>query len=676
MIRQPRSSGRRRDPTLEILLTLVMVTVAVGAWLDRHPITLSPHPDRMIAAEASTRDATANVLVVLPAVSEAHSFDSLSFDEAWLNTVEREVGVVRTVESSRLTRALLDASDWTIIPRRAASQLDPTQTQFVRTWVEDGGVLILEQPEGPWRNLIGQVMGTQRALETRRITRFDGALSRGEMRADVLEMPFRTTLLPYAPASLTRGRDYQVLLEVDGHPGVVSLHIGGGHVILVLFDYGRLVTQTMQGAPNGDFSLRIAPGPDGELPPPHTSDLIADPALATSHIPYVDLLERNLLYLADLQLPIARLWAYPGDRRGALLVAHSEALYGHASEYMPTWERANDGRSTTFVVPGSMSPEELARIGRLGSDLQLQWIPVWHAAVPARTWGIRSFRPVRRGMPLTEQLAALHTAIHPYGPARATRALRGAWSHSYFDAFRTLDAAGIRLDSSYGPWRRDPASSTPMAGYIFGTGRPYRPIDRNGHRFRVHEMPVSLDASVEGYSSSLLRSLVVDSSEGYHTTIAADWPPGVMAVAPSYDAIDGWQSVFRLASSQDLWIATWSEYADFLERRSASHVQSSFERDARRLLIDARLVASAGSSEHALSLTPSLAFPARFEGRPVERVVVNSAPFPITELALTGDRVLHILALDAGEHRIEIYYGSSLDLLPQFDDQLPQTNRR
>lgn len=658
------TTTRRSGIGLEITLTFLLLAVGAGALLKANPIQLSPRTADVQLAPPPQSGSAPDVLVVLPTVPEAHSLETLAFDQTWLNSVEREIGPYRTVDTAQLTRSVMDPCAWVIVPKRAASQLDPTQTQFVRNWVEDGGTVILEQPEGPWRGLIGQSIAPARVRETRRITSFDGALSRGEMRADILEMPFQTTLAPYNPPELTRGRDYQVLLEVDGQPGVVTLHIGRGRVVLVLFDFGRAAVQVMQGLPNGDFSLPLVEGRDPAVGT-FTSDLVADDELRTTHIPFVDLLERNLLYLADVHRPVGRLWAYPGTSRGALVVGHSEARYGPAARYMPEWEHEHEHASSVFAVAGSLSPEELARIGRIEADLQLQWVPVTHPAAPQRTWGVRHFRPIRRRMNLSEQLTQLNHDANPYGPAIATSALDRHWSNNYFTAFEQLEAAGVAIDSSYGPPPAHIAGSTEHFGYLFGTGRPFHPIDRNGNRFRLYELPVSVDASANGYSASGVRSLIVDSSEGYHTTIAADWRPDVMALRPSFDAIEGWQRAFELAASQELWTATYAEYVDFLRRRTASTVESTFSREERRLTIEARVegadLGPEDDEETIIATTPSVAFPTRFEGRPVERLIVDNESVETSALALTGDRVLHVLPLSPGSHRIQVIYGSPIE---------------
>lgn len=662
-----RKNSRGFGIEVEVILSLALLLIGLGWLIGEKPFTLDAQSDDAVLASPPEGEPGADVLVVLPTVPEAQSFEQLSTDQAWLTTVERELGTVRVVESSQLTRSVMDPCAWVIIPRSAASMLDPTQTQFVRNWVQDGGTVILEQPEGPWRGLIGQPLSRARARETRRITSFDGALTRGEVRADILEMPLQTTLIPYNPPQLARGRDYQVLMEVDGQPGIVTLHIGRGRLLLLLFDFGRVAVRTMQGVPEPDFSVvpQLEPG----AAHPSTSDLIADESLRTSHIPFVDLLERNILYLADTHRPVGRLWHYPATRRGAVLVGHGEAGYGAAAAYMTNWEHSEERRSTLFAVAQSLSPEALARMGRLSIDVGLHWAPSDHPVVPYGSWGVRGFRPVRRPMSMLAQLDGLNHDLIPYGPLMVSRSVDGVWSDGYFDAFRTLEAGGLLLDASYGPPPARLSGETEYFGYVFGTGLPFRPLDRSGDRFTIQEMPVSIDASSSGYSLSRVRQLIVDSSESYHTTLATNWRPDMMADRPSFDAIEGWQRAFVLAESQELWVSTYTEYADFLARRNASHVESTFSREERRLTIELRLVGPTGASrpedeEDAAVLaqdTPGVAFPTRFEGRPVERLIVDNVSTPLSVLSLTGDRVLHILEMPPGEHRVQVIYGSPID---------------
>lgn len=653
----------RRGLPFELILVATALLVLLGNYARQRPWMLSPERDAMSVAapEAAVQPTTSDILIVIPSVVEATNLESFPWDRVWVNAVEQEVGQARTIGAAELTRSDVDPADWVIVPGVAAAQLDPTQTQFLHNWVEDGGVLLLEQPEGPWQAFTGQAFSGARRRETRRVTSFDGTLARADIRDDLLEMPFRTNLLLYNPANLARGRDYQVLLEIDGQPGIITRQLGRGHVYVLLFDFAELVGQLQQGVSGDDLSL---PSADlGLLPAGLTTThrAVRDPALLEANIPFADLLERHVLALLDQHRPVARLWLYPGTHRGALLVTHSEDGFGPRSRFLVDWESAADRQSTLFASAGSLTPEQLARMARMGTDIQYQWIPSTHDRAPQRTWGLRGFRPVRRPMTLREQQERLDHDLLPYGPTRVSRTPNGVWPVRWLDGFRALDAAGIALDLSWGPTAAHLSAGQATAGYLFGTGYPYRPIDANGRRFGVRVLPVALLDLSLGYDYARVRRLLVDAADRYHTTIVGDWRPDTMTLRPSWDALEGWRSAFTIAEQQELWIATATEYVDFLRQREGSRVQSTFSREERRLGIEVSLVGPATPSDEPSARTPAIAFPARYQGRPVERLTVDGHPVAVTELSQTADRLFNFLALDPGEHRVQVFYGSPVE---------------
>ena len=656
-------SRSQRGASVELLLTLVFIAVGLGWWLQSNPIRLAIKASAQTLAGAPAGVDGADVLIVLPRTSEAQSWEQFNPDQAWLNAVEQEVGEFQLSSARELTRGRLDSAAWTIVPANAARELDATQIQTLQNWVQDGGVLILEQPEGPWRSIIGAQINIQRGRQTRRVTSFDGSVARGRAREHVVAMPLQTTIVPYSPADLARGRDYQVLMEIDGNPGIVAIQMGRGRVFLLLFDFARAATASQQGTPAADLTV---PRPDTVRLPPAltvTSALATNTEPREAMVPWIDLLERNIFYLADLQRPVARLWMFPGRYRGALLATHSESGVGPMVEFMPDWEHAHDQRSTVLSVAGSVPPEVLTRIRRKGSDVQLAWVPGEAPMVPDRAWGVGRFRPIRRAMTLDEQLSMLSVDLRPYAAATSSRSIDGVWPLDYFRAFAMLEAAGVRLDSSYGPAPGFLAPGDAHAGYIFGTGLPFRPLDRHGNRYRQQQLPFTFTDGNPGYSSAVVRRLLTESSDAFHTVVAGDWRPDTMTRHPSYDALEGWRSAFTLAESQGLWIGTLGEYAEFLQYREQAALRSTF--NERRLNVQVRIPEVRRLDDgRDVDLVPSVSFPSRFRGRPVEHVWLNGAPVDVFDLFMSGDRALHVIPLPPGDHRIEIYYGSLADPSP------------
>ncbi|TVR02527.1 MAG: hypothetical protein EA398_07280 [Deltaproteobacteria bacterium] len=642
-----------RELRVEILTSLVILLVLGGLQFRDRPVIRSPQPDA--AARAPGPDhGTGDVAIVLPSEAHANSLEQLTFDQAWLNAVESEIGTASTIPALALRGDRLQEHGWIIVPRKAGAELDASQIQALDQWTRRGGVLLLEQPEGPWGDLIGIHPAGTGLRTTRRFTAFDGAISRGDIREDILQMPLRTTLAPFQPPHLARGRDYRVLLEVDGLPGVVAIPRDDGLILLILFHHARAATVTRQGLPDNSFLL---PARDADDVPLWTRarDSVADEALLQNHIPFVDLLERNLLYLADSHRPVGRIWQYPGQRRGALIATHSEGGIGARAEYLAEWERRNEVRASYFVRHGSLDHAALIRMGRRGADLHVELVPSVHPGAPQHRWQLGRFSPIRRPMNLQAQLDLLRDDLHPYGPPRASRVADSLRPVGYFDLWRFVQATGLHVDSTLGP---APHPDEEAWGYLFGTGRPFRPIDQSGNRFQVLALPHQATDISAGYTLGRLRRLTVDAAEKYHATIVVDWRANTMIDRPDWDVIEGWRNIFSLAESQDLWVTTMSEYLDFLDMRRRSSASSSFDPASRTLTIRARTAGPERYDGDVAQISPSISFPVRHEGRPVDTVTLNGMEISSADLTMTGDRILFLLPVPPGDHEIRITWAS------------------
>lgn len=660
MARTLRQSWRRL-PRLEVILTLAGL-LAASLWVSRDAELQRPAPLDVTERAPAPRESTeGDVLVLLPVVPSTQSVEHLSTDQIWLNAVEREVGRARSVEASAFSQGHLHGVAWVIVPRRASAQLEPAQIQTLHTWLSAGGILLLEQPEGPWRALLGTLPVSSARRPTRHVTSFDGSVSRGPVRDDLLEMPVRTSIIPWSPEDSVRGRDYDVLMEVDGLPALVSMRRDEGMLYMLLIDVSRAIANLTQGLHGADFLLDLPMDAEGlPIGPPRAHQLVAEPLRRAVMVPYVDLLVRNLLLLPDQHRPIARLWAYPGLSRGALLVTRS--AWGHPELTLElAQEDHGRGWSTTYFLREDLfSPERLHRLARRGQSIELggSW-PDGQGIHPgpSRTQDLAGRALTRRPASLGEQTDALNQRLHPYPPVLAHRNVDGLWTHDVMDTWSRLQATGFLLDLTLGGDAGLFEGSRELFGYTHGTGHAWRPIDRSGHRFRLYALPVhSVDRSA-AYTWPRLRRLLLESSERYHTTVVTDWRVDTLVEAPAWDAIEGWQQVRALATTQDLWVTTVGEYSTFLFRRLASGVSSTWDPEERKLSIHAQLRVSE-RAQHAEDIrTPALSFPARFEGRPVDRLEVNGVPEDLSVLALTGDRALHLLETTPGEHRIDVWWG-------------------
>jgi hypothetical protein len=109
------------------------------------------------------------------------------------------------------------------------------------------------------------------------------------------------------------------------------------------------------------------------------------------------------------------------------------------------------------------------------------------------------------------------------------------WDTEWARPFAQLAAAGIRLDSSYGPdWH--------CKGYLFGTAYPFHPLDPNGLPFTLWELPYEHSEMDEGASPEWLTHLADNSCAGDHAAIVSLFHPPFFSFAPSADTYRFWRA--------------------------------------------------------------------------------------------------------------------------------------
>ena len=657
MPRSPARSLFGNLPRLEVVLTLLLVaTYAAWPYL-RGPIRLAAPVDEQARAPAPSPGPARDVLVVLGAGTRAVG-EHASTDEFWLNAVEQHVGRARIADLGSIDERELAQARWLVITRRASAQLDPSQIRAVEQWVAEGGSALLEMPEGPWRTFSVQNLAATPRRATRNITSFPGSLSRSDIRDDLLEMPLRSQLVPFRPEGWVRGRDYNVLLEVDGLPGVVRVPHGKGQALLLLFEYSTSAVQWMQGSPDQRLGWAV-PG-DAETPEtlsPSVAELVAEELRRPVLVPFLDLLTRNLLHLMDEVTPLARLWNAPGTHRGVLLVTHSEASHPELLPLLAELGQREGRLATYYVRAGHHDAATLTRWARRGQ--RSEWLGVLpeDPAAPTATWRAWRVLPTSRPLSLGDQLGQLNQDLRPYPGALTHRAWHGVWTEEPAVYFARLQALGVVMDTSLGSAAGLHPASREAYGYVHGTGLPFRPLDTNGHRFQLFALPVHSSDRSQSFTWQRLRKLTMDAANRYHTTLLVDARADTLEEAPSFDAVEAHRLLWRTAEQQGLWVTTMERYVDFVLRRQASHVTTRPGPEEGSLEVRVTLVGAAVQDEGDLPLTPSIALPARLHGQSPESLRVNGSEVDLATLPLTADRVQLLLALPPGEHVVVIHYG-------------------
>lgn len=538
------------------LLALVVVL------LDRHPITLDAGDPELSGREQSV-DGTGDILIVLSATEAAAEAAAGGLDRSWVwvDLVRQEIGPVSARDIERVDAATLGEHRLVVLTRAAArAEAAQARADELEAFVHAGGVLALEIPEGALRTrFAADGLGGWRRADT--ITAAEGVPD------SVLEQMRNIPLLTRYRGSTGSLAEANTLLAMDGAPVIYTRRIGAGQAVVFDFEVGAQLSRMQQGTPGDGFS--VEPRRRGQ--PIRTFDLASTPAMIGATVPYADLLERYIAHVVfgDHE-PMFALWPYPNGKVGALLTSHDARRIEGRPLWMSIHERSLDARSTTFVA----APPEMPPDGHTFPDVEfvghaaMLWVLDPDDAGLYRRHGFLGFEPVRQSLTLGGQLEQLEAALGDDADVRGVRVWDGRWADDFTEPYRIMDAAELRYSATYGP----PAGVPP--GFLFGTCQPFTPIDRNGHPFRLQEVPVCF-ADPESEEELALFD------EAMQTAARDAWAVHLLTSAdlfherPALAAFDGWRSALRFAERSDMWVGGAGEFVSFQRRRSASALHAT-----------------------------------------------------------------------------------------------------
>jgi len=342
-----------------------------------------------------------------------------------------------------------------------------------------------------------------------------------------------------------------------------------------------------------------------------------------------------------------RVWPYPGISNGAFVMTHSADAGVELGTFMLEWESEAGLPSTVFVRADDADdiPDDLGR------DIALLTMPPDIPATPTREIGLFGLAPMRQLTSYEAQLRAMRDAGGIGGDTLTVRMYQNLWAPDYGESFGVLAGLGVAIDSSYGP-AVSPTEPEATAGYSFGTGLPFRPVDRNGLLLPLLEIPTVINDG-ESLEPGWVDSVLDRAAGVYNELVVADWRTGTMHETPRADVISSWRDSYDRAAQRGLWVTDLTTFARFWELRRDVTLRSEFSPADRRLTIQADTDAMESRGEQ---IVPSVAFEARYQGSPVERVTRNGSDVPFVDLGRSADGVFQIFALPPGSNRIEVTY--------------------
>ncbi len=556
----------RNDQIRTLLRFLIwggFLSLLLLRYFDVNPITIEDAPREAIPTEPPQRT-TGEVLIVVDtrAIAESArkgSFRQTDWSFAWINTIEQEVGPCSLLEADRLRTTDLTPYRFIVLTQSVASTgTDSDTATMLKSYVHNGGVLILERPGGALREAF--------AADGRGGQRNPKILSHVKdlptpYDAYLKSMPLNTSYIGSsgpAPGAVT-------WLAMDGVPVVYTREMSRGLAVVIEFDLGRQLVSLQQGRPRDDFSV-VNRYPDMLMPALESNDLVTDERMLTSEVPYADLLEKYLmLKVIGHARPAIGLWGFKDAHQGALLMTHDEEMMGDKSTWMAKWEKENGWTSTYFVIPNEEFTAKGAKdLRQSGVDVQLHWNRPYKDGGLYDPVGVWKINPFQRARNLHDQYKELSALLPGERPLIANRNHYLLWGETYTGVFRELAAVGISIDTTYGPDKG-------ARGYLFGTGLPFWAIDQNGLPLPVIEHPMLTAETLGGVDAKFMYRLMRDSHDTWHQAINVLYHPNAYQWMPSVELFDLWLATYDLAKDHDHWITTTTTFHRFWkERRTAT----------------------------------------------------------------------------------------------------------
>lgn len=528
----------------------------VGAYFTFNPLVYRSD-ERMMMGSTITLESISDFLIVVDYEEFSQtpsSFGEMSFSLAWLNSVQQEIGPVTHIDATQFVNADLTRYRAIILTKSASHQ--DAWAPKLRSFLERGGTLILEMPQGALRT-IASADGLGGVRTAQNVTYAAG-----------LDEPFLKALAAVDLSSLTQVigsagplEGSETFLTIDGVPVIYAKNYAVGRVITVDFNYGMMITALQQGRPLDDFHLRNM----RDSAALETSDLALAEHVSTE-LPLADLMERFFFYgVLDASFPVVGFWPFFDGLDGALIVTHQAGVAGDKANWMAQYEASFRATSTLFArAPLAMTQLGLTELEQYHSELGLA-VDLNNGS--RNPYGPFKFSPVWRQLSVYEQAADFKSKLDDNYPLISSQTVDGNWGEHYTKTFRVLQAAGFRADASY----RAPYD---MPGYAFGTGMPYMPIDTNGQIFNILEFPISFSSILTQEDADRIGQFLENSQKEVHACIGVSFDPNFFDDQPSVERFMAWKSVYRMASAHGHWLTGILPFFRFSRARFNAELQS------------------------------------------------------------------------------------------------------
>ena len=504
-------------------------------------------PERAGQLYLCRNEADILLLVDTRRIVKSEHFETTSWSYAWGNFLEQEAGgryalldwQQLTAEDCRNRRLIIVTS--------SASQNIPSINVLaeLRRIAENGGCVLLETPQAAWRALSGGVLEE----DTFNVS---GGASRGRVLAygklpnrpggQVLQAEMaleESPVFSFIHATKVLDAGTEGLGVIRDVPALWQRACGRGWIVTLAFDFGMHLQAMQQGAPSQGWRVREL---NGALPVlVETQDLALSRDMMDNDQPYADMMEDWLAGYLDGALQLwPRWWRFPYAYDGVLAMTCN--VTGLEKADMPRYPSGifeNEAGPFTVFAADRRQPAETALPGTRGV--------LWKRFAPH--------------IPLLQQVDQADLTPQQ---GRFCRIFNLEWGSDYTEPFRIMAAAGIDVDSSYGPNR--------FRGYVFGTGLPFQVMDNNGRPLGVWEWPFVLRGGLSAENILYVSNLLTASLNGCHQAPVVLWQP--LPRSGGADVRRSFGQLTAAARQKRHWLAGFSDYWSFCQSRAQARLQS------------------------------------------------------------------------------------------------------
>ncbi len=607
-----------------------MVVLLVFAWPRTRtwvPVALSlalPDPvGTRHSGQPFRAESLGDALVVvshraLHQAAKARNFDQALWSHAWAGLLEQELGAPSVLDLEDLSPGHLGQARLIVFTRSATGQEPaPELLRAIRQAAEEGTAVVLEMPSAGWSDLSGVVLspapvnlqGSFWRGQLLEFEEFPASLEGGVAGSSLRELR-RIPVFTWLVQGRALEPTVRALGRLSGQPLLYVRPEGRGFVLTLGFDLACQVHALQQGAPGGPGF--VVPESRGLIPGlSESQDLVLDLGLLDNRVPYADLLEGWIVAMAEQAAgPLPGWWRFPFADDGVAVLSHDEEGRGReAFRELEALQARLGIPSTVFALAGRNLPQLWSEGAE---DLELHW----------NRFLAGDFPPYERP-DLRAQVARLQ-AVRGTRP-RLNRTHFLAWGREYTEPFQQMAAAGLELDSTYGPNRG--------RGYLFGTGLPFRVLDQDGRPLPLWEWPFVSQEDWAGVDLEFLSGLLDDSTRAWHQApVLLLHPHRLVATEKGERLVEAFVHRARQRRHR---LTTMLEYHDFLCMRAQARMQSRMRGE----VLEADLFAPGpGLAVH----LPATLKEVRVDGRPAR-----------TRWIRLYDRPRILVEIPPGQHRLQ-----------------------